>query len=49
MKSIDFIVARHDLRQVIEGRVTAAVNQVYLDTLDSRIPPHQGHMLSLLD
>jgi hypothetical protein len=35
--------------QVIEGRGTAAVNQVYLDTLDGRIPPHQGHMLSLLD
>jgi hypothetical protein len=34
--------------QVIEGRGTAAVNQVYLDTLDGRIPPHQGHMLSLL-
>jgi hypothetical protein len=35
--------------QVIEGRGTVAVNQVYLDTLDGRIPPQQGHMLSLLD
>jgi|GEM_PF-1929721 len=28
---------------------TAAVNQVYQDTLDGRVPPDQGHMLSVLD
>jgi uncharacterized protein DUF2855 len=34
--------------KVIEGRGPAAVTQVYLDTLQGRIPPEQGHMLSLL-
>jgi hypothetical protein len=33
---------------VIEGRGPEAVRQVYLDTLKGRIPPEQGHMLSLL-
>ena len=33
---------------VTEGRGQAAVRQVYLDTLAGRIPPDQGHMLSLL-
>jgi hypothetical protein len=33
--------------KVIEGRGPAAVQQVYLDTLGGRIPPDQGHMLSL--
>ena len=28
---------------------TAAVNQVCQDTLDGRVPPDQGHMLSVLD
>jgi len=32
---------------VIEGRGPPAVKQVYLDTLNGRIPPEQGHMLSL--
>ena len=32
---------------VVEGRGPAAVKQVYLDTLGGRIPPDQGHMLSL--
>jgi len=32
---------------VIEGRGPQAVKQVYLDTLNGRIPPEQGHMLSL--
>ena len=32
---------------VVEGRGTAAVKQVYFDTLNGRIPPEQGHMLSL--
>jgi Protein of unknown function (DUF2855) len=32
---------------VVEGRGPAAVKQIYLDTLNGRIPPEQGHMLSL--
>jgi hypothetical protein len=34
---------------VTEGRGPAAVKQVYLDTLNGRIPPTQGHILSLAD
>jgi Protein of unknown function (DUF2855) len=34
---------------VIESRGPAAVKQVYVDTLAGRIPPEQGHMLSLLE
>jgi hypothetical protein len=34
---------------VIESRGPAAVTRVYLDTLNGRIPPDQGHMLSLGD
>jgi len=33
---------------VVESRGPDAVRQVYLDTLKGRIPPEQGHMLSLL-
>jgi hypothetical protein len=33
--------------RVIEGRGPKALQQVYLDTLAGRIPPDQGHMLSL--
>jgi hypothetical protein len=33
---------------VVEGRGPDAVQRVYLDTLKGRIPPDQGHMLSLL-
>ena len=32
---------------VSEGRGPAAVQAVYLDTLNGRVPPHQGHILSL--
>ena len=32
---------------VTEGRGPAAVKQVYLDTLNGRVPPEQGHILSL--
>jgi Protein of unknown function (DUF2855) len=32
---------------VSEGRGDAAVKQVYLDTLDGRVPPDRGHILSL--
>lgn len=34
---------------VVEGRGPAAVTRTYLDTLNGRIPPDQGHMLSMLD
>jgi hypothetical protein len=34
--------------RVVEGRGPEAVQRVYLDTLTGRIPPDQGHMLSLL-
>jgi len=34
---------------VIESRGPAAVQQVYLDTLNGRIPPNQGHMLAVGD
>lgn len=33
---------------VIESRGPDAVRQIYLDTLKGRIPPEQGHMLTLL-
>jgi hypothetical protein len=33
--------------KVVEGRGEGAVRQVYLDTLAGRIPPDQGHILSL--
>jgi Protein of unknown function (DUF2855) len=33
--------------KVIVGRGEGPVRQVYLDTLNGRIPPEQGHMLSL--
>ena len=33
--------------KVIEGKGPATVKQVYLDTLNGRVPPHQGHILSL--
>jgi hypothetical protein len=32
---------------VAEGRGEGAVKQVYLDTLNGRVPPDQGHILSL--
>jgi hypothetical protein len=35
--------------QIVEGRGPEAVQKIYLDTLAGRIPPDQGHMLSLLD
>src|SRR3984885_14079172 len=34
---------------VVEGRGPAAGRQIYLETLNGRIPPAQGHMLSLWD
>jgi hypothetical protein len=35
--------------EVVEGRGAAAVQQVYRDTLAGRVPPHQGHILSLAE
>jgi hypothetical protein len=32
---------------VMQGRGPAAVKQAYLDTLAGRMPPDQGHMLSM--
>jgi len=33
--------------KVTEGNGSAAVRQIYLDTLNGRVPPDQGHILSL--
>jgi hypothetical protein len=35
--------------KVTEGRGAAAVKQVYLDTLDGRVPPDEGHILSITE
>jgi hypothetical protein len=35
--------------KVTEGRGPVVVKQVYLDTLGGRVPPDQGHILSLAD
>jgi hypothetical protein len=35
--------------KVTEGAGQAAVSQVYLDTLNGRVPPEQGHILSLAE
>jgi hypothetical protein len=35
--------------KVTEGRGQAAVKQVYLDTLNGRVPPDHGHILSLAE
>jgi hypothetical protein len=34
---------------ITEGGGPAAVKQVYLDTLNGRVPPQQGHILSLAE
>jgi hypothetical protein len=39
-------IARFALK-ITEGRGPAAVKQVYQDTLGGRVPPDQGHILSL--
>jgi hypothetical protein len=33
--------------EVIEGRGEGPVKQIYQDTLAGRVPPDQGHILSL--
>ena len=35
--------------KVVEGRGPTAVKQAYLDTLNGRVPPDQGHILSLVE
>jgi hypothetical protein len=35
--------------KVVEGRGPDGVKQVYLDTLNGRVPPDQGHILSLAE
>jgi Protein of unknown function (DUF2855) len=35
--------------EVVEGHGGAAVKQTYLDTLNGRVPPNQGHILSLAE
>jgi hypothetical protein len=35
--------------EVVEGRGSAVVQQVYRDTLNGRVPPSQGHILSLAE
>jgi hypothetical protein len=57
MNASQLIVARDDLKQsmldrcitVTESRGQAAVEQVYLDTLNGRVPPDQDHILSLAE
>ena len=44
-----FVPMLENCLDVTTGRGAAAVKRVYLDTLAGRIPPDQGHMLSLLD
>jgi hypothetical protein len=34
---------------IVTGRGAAAVEQVYLDTLNGRVKPRQAHMLSLAE
>ena len=43
----DFVPTLQERLTVVEGRGHAAVKRIYLDTLNGRIPPQQGHMLSL--
>jgi hypothetical protein len=43
----DFAATLDRWLTVVEGRGPEAVQQVYRDTLQGRIPPDQGHMLSL--
>ncbi len=45
----DFVPMLDRWLKVIEGRGSAAVQQVYLDTLSGRVPPDQGHILSLAE
>jgi hypothetical protein len=43
----DFVPLLERCLAVVESRGAEAVREVYLDTLNGRIPPEQGHMLSL--
>jgi hypothetical protein len=43
-----FVPMLENCLTVVESHGTEAVRRIYLDTLKGRIPPEQGHMLSLL-
>jgi hypothetical protein len=43
----DFAPKLDSWLNVIEGKGPATVRQIYLDTLNGRVPPDQGHILSL--
>jgi hypothetical protein len=43
----DFVPLLERCLALVESRGAEAVREVYLDTLNGRIPPEQGHMLSL--
>jgi hypothetical protein len=43
----DFAPQLDDWLTITEGRGPEAVQRIYLDTLQGRIPPHEGHMLSM--
>ena len=45
----DFAATLDQWLKVVEGRGPEATKRVYLDTLQGRIPPDQGHMLSLAE
>jgi len=44
-----FIEAAKDWVQILPGRGTEAVEKIYVDMLDGRIPPNRGPILSLWD
>ena len=46
---VDFAPMLERWLTVTESRGPAAVTQIYLDTLNGRVPPDQGHILSLAD
>jgi hypothetical protein len=46
---LDFAPTLDRRIEVVKGVGRAAVKQIYLDTLQGRIPPEQGHMLSMMD
>ncbi len=45
----DFLARSGGCVQVVEGRGRAAVESIYRDTLEGRIPPDRGQVLSLWD
>jgi hypothetical protein len=45
--SSDFVPTLQNRLTLVQGRGHATVRQAYRDALNGRIPPQQGHMLSL--